>query len=69
MKILLLAMLLAGVSVDAEARDRSFRVHYTGHYGDGHDITIQADSGDEARRTVENLIPDCYVTGVHECRN
>jgi hypothetical protein len=43
----------------------SYRVHYNVR-GSGRDITVQAESSAEARRTVMDLIPRSVVTGVHQ---
>jgi hypothetical protein len=42
----------------------SYRVHYNVR-GSGRDITVQAESSAEARRTVMDMIPNAVVTGVH----
>jgi len=55
----LAALLLIGGSAFAG----SFRVHYNVR-GSGRDITVQADSSSEARRTVMDMIPKAVVTGV-----
>ena len=41
----------------------SFRVHYSIR-GAGQDITVQAESSAEARRTVMEMFPGSVVTGV-----
>jgi hypothetical protein len=41
----------------------TFRVHYSLR-GSGRDITIQADSSSEARRTVMDMFPGAVVPGV-----
>jgi hypothetical protein len=45
----------------------TFRVHYSLR-GSGHDITIQADSSSEARRTVMDMFPGAVVTGVRRIK-
>jgi hypothetical protein len=45
----------------------TFRVHYSIR-GSGRDVTVQADSASEARRTVIEMIPGAVVTGVHRIR-
>jgi len=42
----------------------SYRVHYNVR-GSDRDITVQAESSAEARRTLMDLIPGAVVTGVH----
>jgi hypothetical protein len=56
----LTALLLLGGSAFAG----SFRVHYNMR-GSGRDVTVQAESSSEARRTVMEMIPGSVVTGVH----
>jgi len=57
--LILAALLLIGGSAFAG----SFRVHYNVR-GSGRDITVQAESSAEARRTVMQMIPGAVVTGV-----
>jgi hypothetical protein len=45
----------------------TFRVHYSVR-GSGRDITVQAESSSEARRTVQTIIPGAVVTGVSRAR-
>jgi hypothetical protein len=45
----------------------SYRVSYTCH-GSGRRITSQAESSAEARRTIMDMFPDCYVTGAHKIK-
>jgi hypothetical protein len=45
----------------------TFRVHYSLR-GSGRDITIQADSSSEARRTVMDMFPGAVVTGVRRIK-
>ena len=42
----------------------SFRVHYWIR-GSSRDVTVQAESSAEARRTVMDMLPGAVVTGVH----
>lgn len=64
MKIkLLVALLLLASSAFAD----TYRVHYS-IKGSGRDITVQAESSAEARRTVIEMIPGAVVTGVHRVR-
>ena len=59
--ILVLAVLLL---VGGSALADSYRVHYSIR-GSGRDITVQAESSAEARRTVMDMFPGEVVTGVH----
>jgi hypothetical protein len=45
----------------------TFRVHYS-IKGSGHDITVQAESSSEARRTVMDMFPGAVVTGVNRVK-
>ena len=45
----------------------TFRVHYSIR-GSGRDITIQAESSAEARRTVMGMFPGAVVTGVSQMK-
>jgi hypothetical protein len=45
----------------------TFRVHYSIR-GSGRDITVQAESSAEARRTVMDIFPRAIVTSVHRVR-
>ena len=45
----------------------TFRVHYSIR-GSGRDITVQAESSAEARRTVMDMFPGAVVTGVHRVK-
>jgi hypothetical protein len=45
----------------------TFRVHYSIR-GSGRDITVQAESSSEARRTVMEMFPVAVVTGVHRVK-
>ena len=62
-KFTLIALLLIGGNVFAG----SFRVHYSVR-GSGRDVTVQADSSAEARRTVMGIFPGAVVTGVHRVK-
>jgi hypothetical protein len=59
----LAALLLLGGSAFAG----SYRVHYNVR-SSGRDITVQAESSAEARRTVIETIPGAVVTGVHRIK-
>jgi hypothetical protein len=63
MKKLVLAAALALALAGAAFAD-SFRVSYSLR-GSGHKITVQAESTQEARNTVQALIPGAVVTGAH----
>jgi hypothetical protein len=54
-----MALLLLNGSVFAG----TFRVHYSIR-GSGRDVTVQAESSAEARRTVMEIFPGSVVTGV-----
>ena len=45
----------------------TFRVHYSIR-GSARNVTVQADSSGEARRTVMDMFPGALVTGVHQIR-
>ena len=45
----------------------TFRVHYSIR-GSGRDITVQAESSSEARRTVMEMFPGAVVTGVSRAK-
>ena len=61
-KILAALLLLAGTSWAD-----SYRVHYSIR-GSGRDITVQAESSGEARRTVMSTFSGAVVTGVHRVK-
>ena len=61
-KVVLLLLLLA-----SSAFADTFRVHYSVR-GSGRNITVQAESSAEARRTVMEMIPGAVVTGVHRVK-
>jgi len=56
---ILTALLLLAANAFAD----SYRVHYSIR-GSGRDITVQAESSAEARRTVMDMFPSAVVTGV-----
>jgi hypothetical protein len=58
---ILTVLLLLGASAFAD----SYRVHYSIR-GSGRDITVQAESSAEARRTVMDMFPGAVVTGAHK---
>jgi hypothetical protein len=62
-RLALMLMLLLSSSAWAG----SFRVHHSIH-GSGRDITVQAQSSSEARRTVMDMFPRAVVTGVHRIK-
>ena len=45
----------------------TFRVHYSIR-GSGRDVTVQAKSSSEARRTIMDMFPGAVVTGVHRIK-
>ena len=49
------------------ARADQFKVHYSIH-GSGKDIIVNASNSDDARHTVEDMIPGAFVTGVRRIR-
>ena len=59
----LAALLLIGGNLMAD----SYRVHYSIR-GSGRDVTVQAESSAEARRTVMEMFPGAVVTGVNGVR-
>jgi hypothetical protein len=63
MKVALLLLLLFASNAFVDA----YRVHYSIR-GSGRDITVQADSSPEARRTVMEIFPGAAVTGVHRIK-
>jgi hypothetical protein len=58
-----LTTLLALLLLASTAFAGTFRVHYSIR-GSGRDITVQAESSAEARRTVIEMFPGAVVTGV-----
>jgi hypothetical protein len=63
-KIITLTIALLVVS---NAWAGSFRVHYSVD-GSGRNVTVQAESSAEARRTVMDMFPGAVVTGVHKVK-
>jgi hypothetical protein len=61
-KVFLVAVLFCGT-----AWAGTFRVHYSIR-GSGRDVTVQAESSAEARRTVMDMFPGAVVTGVHQTK-
>jgi hypothetical protein len=61
--IRLLGVLILVQSVQAD----QFKVQYSFH-GAGKDIIINASTSDDARHTVEGMIPGAVVTGVRRIR-
>jgi hypothetical protein len=45
----------------------TFRAHYSIR-GSGRDVTVQAESSSEARRTIMDMFPGAVVTGVHRTK-
>jgi hypothetical protein len=64
--LLITLILLLWLTV-AHAEAGTFRVHYSMR-GSGRDVTVQAESSAEARRTVMDMFPGAVVTGVHQIR-
>ena len=62
-----LTTLLALLLLASSAFAGTFRVHYSIR-GSGRDITVQAESSAEARRTVMDMFPGAVVTGVHRVK-
>jgi hypothetical protein len=62
----LLALLALLILVQSALADQ-FKVHYSIH-GSGKDIVVNADTPDDARHTVEDMIPGAAVTGVRRIR-
>jgi predicted small secreted protein len=62
---LIVALLAASAALAGDATQ--WRVHYTLR-GVGRDITILAQSSQEARRVVQDLFPGAIVTGAHRAR-
>jgi hypothetical protein len=60
---LFLILLFAASSAFAD----TFRVHYSMR-GSGRDVTVQAESSSEARRTVMDMFPGAVVTGVRQIK-
>lgn len=59
----LTALLLLGSTAFAD----TFRVHYSIR-GSGRNITVQAESSSDARRTVMDMFPGAVVTSVHRVK-
>jgi hypothetical protein len=53
--------------ISSSAWAGSFRVHYSMR-GSGRDVTVQAESSAEARRTVMDIFPGAVVTAVHQIK-
>jgi hypothetical protein len=62
MKKILMLIIVALPVVGSNALADTFRLHYSIR-GSGRDVTIQADSPSEARRTVMDMFPGAVVTG------
>ena len=65
--ILIILALLIWLLIAARAEAGSYRVRYAVR-GSGRDVTVQAESSADARRTVRDLFPGAVVTGVHQIR-
>jgi len=63
MRNILLSLLLLASSAFAD----TFRVHYSIRRS-GRDITVLAESSDEARRVVMEMFPGAVVTGVRRIK-
>jgi hypothetical protein len=59
--------LAALLALAASALADTYRVHY-GVRGSGRDITVQAATSAESRRTVMDMIPGAVVTGAHRIK-
>jgi hypothetical protein len=59
-----LLILAAWVLMAGAVLADTYRVHYSVR-GSGRDITVQAESSAEARRTVMDMFPGAVVTGAH----
>jgi hypothetical protein len=62
-----LTLTLAIMLIGSTAFAGFYRVHYSIR-GSGRDITVQAESPAEARRTVMDMLPGSVVTGVHKIK-
>lgn len=62
-----LAIIILAALLPSAAWAGTFRVHYSVR-GSGRDVTVQAESSAEARRTVRDLFPGAVVTGAHRIR-
>jgi hypothetical protein len=62
-RLILVALLMMAGAAWAD----NYRVHYSIR-GSGRDITVQAESSAEARRTVMDMFPGAVVTGVHRIK-
>jgi hypothetical protein len=64
MKKLLISIAAIAV-ITGSAFAGAYRVSYT-YRGLGKQITVLAESTAEARRTLQDLFPGCYVTGAYK---
>jgi hypothetical protein len=62
-----LLRLLAIMILVQSAQADQFKVHYSIH-GSGRDIIVNAETSEDARHTVEDMIPDAVVTGVRRVK-
>ena len=60
-RVLVVLILMQSAQAD------QFKVHYSIH-GAGKNIIVNASNSDDARHTVEDMIPDAVVTGVRRIR-
>ncbi len=61
-------VVIAFLLLSSSAWASTYRVHYSIR-GSGRDITVQAESSSEARRTVMEMFgKSCVVTGVHKIK-
>jgi hypothetical protein len=66
-KMIAALIIAALIPMAGSALAGSYRVHYNVH-GSGRDISVQAESSAEARRTVMDMFPGSVVTGVHRVK-
>jgi hypothetical protein len=62
-----LTAIVAFLLIAGNALAGTFRVHYNVR-GSEMDITVQAESSAEARRTVMDMFPGIVVTGLHRVK-
>ena len=60
-------IIIATVILAGSALADTYRVHYSIR-GSGRDITVQARSSAEARRTIMDMMPGAVVTGSHRVK-
>lgn len=64
----LILTLVALLLLAGSAWAGSYRVTYTTPRGQSQRITVQAESTQEARRTVQDMFPGAVVTGAHRVK-